>query len=336
MKEHNIKLTSAEFGVLWSSYMADSAAIPVLTYFQKIVEDLEIKPVIEFALEKSTKHILTLKEIFMKENYPIPIGFSMNDVNLEAPRLYSDSFMLYFLRNLGKEGISTNGMAFSLSAREDIRKLYLQNLIEATEIEDHAKQVMLSKGIFIRPPYISAPSQADMVEKGSFLRGWFGERRTLTAQEIAHIFMNFNNNALGKAMLIGFSQTTQSDELRSYFIRGIEISRQFIETLRILLDESSLPSPMTWDTDVEASTVAPFSDKIMLFYISQLNAIGIGNLGGSLALCMRRDLTVKYTNMIKEAGLFAEDGLNIMIKNKWFERPPQAIDRENIAKEKSK
>ncbi|QOR68091.1 DUF3231 family protein [Cytobacillus suaedae] len=335
MKEHNIDLTSAELGFLWSAYMAESSTIPVLTYFCQVVEDLEIKPLMELALARSKANLDTLTTIFINDNYPVPIGFSMEDVNLEAPSLYSDTFMLYFIRNLGKAGIAAHGMALSASARKDIREAFKQFLSAATKIEDQAKEVMLSKGVFIRPPYIAIPKKPMMVEKGSFLKGWFGERRTLTAQEISHIFMNYNNNTYGKALLIGFTQTVQSEELRNYFVRGIEIARSILDTLRNLFEESTLPSPMTWDTEVKDSTVAPFSDKLMLFQINQLNAIGIGNMGGSLAFSMRRDIATKYTKMLKDIGLYAEDGINIMIKNDWFERPPQAIDREHLTKEKN-
>ncbi|WP_088102062.1 DUF3231 family protein [Halalkalibacter urbisdiaboli] len=333
MKEHHINLTSAELGALWASYMSESATLPVLSYFNEIVEDAEIKRVIEFACEKSKEHLTTLTELFKQENYPVPLGFSDEDVNLNAPRLYSDTYMLYFVRNLGKAGIAADGMAFSMSARKDIRKLYRHYLIEAANVEDFTIEVMLSKGLYVRPPYIAAPNQVDFVEKGSFLRGWFGERRTLTAQEIGHIFMNFTNNSYGKALLIGFAQTATSEELRSYFVRGTEIARGLMQTFRTLLEESTLPSPMTWDTEVSASTVAPFSDKLMLFHVSSLNSIGIGNMGGSLGLCMRRDLAAKYIKMIKDIGTFAEDGMNIMIKNGWFERPPLAVDREQLTKE---
>lgn len=334
MSNHHIDLTSAEIGVLWSSYMTESATIPVLNYFNNVVEDLQIKQIVELALSKSSEHLKTLTDIFIKEKYPIPIGFSNEDVNLNAPRLFSDTYMLFFLRNLGKAGIAADGMAFSMAARKDIRELYHHFLFEATEVEDKAKELMLSKGIFIRPPYINIPEKADFVEKQSFLRGWLGERRTLTADEIAHIFMNHTNNSNGKALLIGFSQTARSEELRNHFIRGVELARSIIKNLGTLLEESTLPAPMTWDTEVNNSTIPPFSDKLMLFHVSALNSIGMGNIGGSLALSFRRDVATRYLAMIKDIGLFAEDSANIMIKNGWFERPPQAMDRENLSKGK--
>ncbi|WP_186578105.1 DUF3231 family protein [Aquibacillus kalidii] len=336
MKEHNIQLTSAEIGSLWSNYMTDSSALPVLKYFNAVVEDSEIKPLIEKAITISKSHINQVTDIFKQADYPIPIGFSDSDVDLNAPRLYSDTYMLYFLRNMGKSGIAAYGMAFSTAARKDVREFFSHAINESIKIEDTAKEIMLSKGLFVRPPYINIPDTIDFVEKQSFMRGWFGERRTLTAEEITHIFMNFTNNAYGKALLTGFAQVAESEELRRFFSRGVELAREIMKQYRTLLEESSLPSPMTWDTDVNNSTVSPFSDKLMLFQTSALNAISLGNIGGSLALSLRRDLVLKYLKQLKDIGLYAEDAANILIKNGWFERPPQAIDREYLVKGKKK
>lgn len=333
LSPHHIELTSSEIGALWASYMSESASKPVLLYFNQIVEDSEIKELIDTALAKCSEHIATLTKFFAKEKYPLPIGFSERDVNMDAPRLFSDSFILYFIRNFGKAAIAADGMALTMSARKDIRELYYHYLTEACEVEDMAKEIELSKGLFVRTPYLSKPDKATMVDHHGFLRGWFGERRTLTATEISHISMNYSNNALGKTLLMGFSQTAATEELRSHFVRGINIAGSIMETLRRLLEECSLPSPTTWDTEVTDSTVSPFSDKLMLFHVNSLNAIGLGNIGGSLALSLRRDLSAKYLKMMKDIGSYAEDSANIMIKNNWFERPPQAMNREYLTKQ---
>lgn len=336
MKEHNIELTSAEYAHLWSTYMNDSASVLLLKYFLQHIEDLEIKPLVELALKTAQEHTLEISKIFNKEHYPIPIGFSDKDVNINAPRLYSDTFILYFLRNFGKNAIAAYSMAFSMAPRLDIVDLYSKYVNESMQLERRVKEVMLSKGVFIRPPYTAQPDSPDFIEKQSFLRGWLGERRTLTAMEIAHIYMNHQNNALGKALIMGFSQVAKSEEIREYFIRGNDLSRKIYDDLRMILEESMLPTPMTWDTDVKDTTTSPFSDKLMMFLITALTAISTGNMGGSLALCLRRDLAAKYTNLIKDVGLFAEDGLNIMIKKGWLERPPHAMDREHLSKGKNK
>lgn len=41
--DHNVRLTSAEIGQLWSSYMADTMSNCVLRYFNEKLEDTEIR-----------------------------------------------------------------------------------------------------------------------------------------------------------------------------------------------------------------------------------------------------------------------------------------------------
>jgi hypothetical protein len=336
MNEHTIQITSAEIANLWVNFMNDSAAIPVLKHFLQKVKDAEIKPLIEMALNISRKHVVEIASILEIEQYPVPIGFTDEDVNVNAPRLFSDTFSLYFLRNLGRAGIASYGIAFSMGARKDIRDLYSQYVDEAKKLEDEVKEIMLSKGIYIRPPQIPPNESVGFVEKQSFLKGWFGERRTLTAMEIAHIYMNLYTNSLGKVMVLGFSQVTESEEIRAYFVRGVDLAKKVHETLESFLKESSLPVPMTWDSEVTNSTVSPFSDQLMMFLVGGMSTIGMANFGGSIAFSMRRDIVAKYLTLLQDAGLFSEDGINLMIKNKWFERPPQSPNREYLAKEKNK
>lgn len=334
LTEHHVKLTGAELGALWSSYMVESGSSPMLTYFVETTEDEEIKAVINKALQQSKKNLSELTNLFKEEGFPIPVGFSEEDVNLKAPKLYSDTFVLNFIRNLGKAGIETNGAAFSSAAREDIRKLYLSYLNAAATIEDEAKQLLLNKGIYIRPPFIEMPTEVTFVEKESFLRGWLGERRPLIADEIVHISMNYTNNVYGKTLLMGFSQTTKDEKLRKYYIRGMELARDILDTLSGLLEGSSLPVPMTWDSEISSSTVPPFSDKLMLFQATGLNAISLAHIGSSIAMSVRRDIAAKYVNQLKNVGLYAEDGIELMISYGWFERPPQALNRSELAMKK--
>ncbi|WP_367753970.1 DUF3231 family protein [Ammoniphilus sp. 3BR4] len=52
-----MRLTSAELGNLWSTYMTDSMSIWVLKYFIAKTQDTEIRSVLEFALGISQTHI---------------------------------------------------------------------------------------------------------------------------------------------------------------------------------------------------------------------------------------------------------------------------------------
>ncbi|MBU9711897.1 DUF3231 family protein [Evansella tamaricis] len=330
MMEKKINLTASEIGSLWASYITESATIPILKYFLKIVEDMEVKLVLETALHYSEEHLVELASIFKQENYPIPIGFSEADVNVKAPRLYSDTYTLYFIRSMGKAGIAANGASVSSAAREDIRKLYSKYLSTAVKVEDEAKKVLLAKGLFVRPPHLPIPKNPEFVQSDKFLRGWLGKRRPLTAEEITHIYMNYINNLYGVSLLMGFAQVAQNEKVKKHFIRGVDLSKDILDVLKILLDESNLPAPMTWDAEVSDSTVPPFSDKLMLFQCNALTSISLANIGGSIALSFRRDIAAKYVKQLGSVGLYAEDGAELMIRSGWFESPPHSADRKEL------
>ena len=84
----NIKLTSAEMGKLWVTYIGNTMAKCVLRYYLQHVEDQDIKKVLENALTLSESLVKNTKDIFSGEDFPLPIGFTEEDVNLEAPRLF--------------------------------------------------------------------------------------------------------------------------------------------------------------------------------------------------------------------------------------------------------
>ncbi|SFB36446.1 Protein of unknown function [Lentibacillus halodurans] len=48
--QHNPRLNSSEFSQLWTSYMQDSMTICTTKYFMQIVDDADIRPVIQQAL----------------------------------------------------------------------------------------------------------------------------------------------------------------------------------------------------------------------------------------------------------------------------------------------
>ncbi|MDQ0918029.1 hypothetical protein QFZ78_004289 [Paenibacillus sp. V4I5] len=64
------KLTSAEMGKLWATYMGNSMSKCILSYYLQHVEDEEIKTLLENALKLSVEFMKTTKDIFKKEKLP--------------------------------------------------------------------------------------------------------------------------------------------------------------------------------------------------------------------------------------------------------------------------
>lgn len=129
----------------------------------------------------------------------------------------------------------------------------------------------------------------------------------------------------------GFSQVAKSKQVRDYFIRGRDIAHKHVEIFGSVLSDDFLPSASAWDTLSTESTIAPFSDKMMMLNIVSLNAIGIGHYGRSLGTSSRRDLGAHFTRLTSEVTLFLEDGANILIENRWMEQVPQGPDRDQLA-----
>lgn len=323
--KHPVRLTSAEIAGLWSSYMNDSMLICVLKYFINKVEDADIQSVLEYGLEISQSHINKMKKIFQGENYPIPIGFNMDDdVDINAPRLYSDTYFLNYLREIGQIGMNHYSMTVSLSAREDIYDYFSQCLAESNKLHKMAKDLLLSKGLFIRPPYLPTPSSVSFIEKKqNFLTGWFGNRRPLTGAEISQLYANIQRNEMCRATLLGFVQTVKNQEVKTFLEKGRDITFKHIEIFSSLMREDNLPVPMTLDNEVMNSTSAAFSDKLMIFQIIALNTIGVTYYGVSMALSPRHDIVAHYTRLTAEVALYLNEGANIMIDNGWLEQPPQ-------------
>jgi hypothetical protein len=332
--ERQVKLSTAEMANLWTSYMNDSMAIYVITHFLKHVEYHEIRCVLDYALHLSNQHIETVTALLNEESFPTPHGFTEKDVDLSAPRLYSDTFYLYYIQTMASFGSSAYTVALSNAVRPDIRKFYTECGESAAELFNKSTDLMLSKGLFLRPPQITTPQQAYYVQKQSFLAGWFGDRRPLTSIEIMNLFFNIQRNAIGKSLLIGFSQVAKSKEVQDYMVRGKDITSKHIEVFGSLLSEIDLPASMTWGTMPTESTIAPFSDKLMMFHTSVLAAAGTGYYGAALGTSQRRDLASHYTRLIAETVQYAEDGAIIMINNAWLEQPPTATDRDALVRGK--
>jgi hypothetical protein len=329
---HNIKLTSAEISNLWSNFMSDSMAICILSYFLQKVKDLQIKPVIELALSISKKHNKQIVSIYEQEKHPIPNAFTLEkDVTFNASSLFEDSFYLHYLKQMARIGLNSYGLSLSLSARGDIRDYYNDCLNDVRTLDNEVTNILLNKGLYIRAPFTSIPDKVEYVKDKNFIDDFVGEKRPLLTVEIAHIYGNIQTNALGKSLVMAFSQAANTTKVRKLMVIGRDIAQKHIEALSNKLHESQLKTPMTWDDTVTNSTESPFSDQLMMFHVSSVISVAIADYGMALGMSVRKDLALLYSKFIVQLGLYADDAAKLMIENQWFEKPPQADDRDALA-----
>lgn len=329
---HNVSLTTGEIANLWTQYMNDSLAICVLSHAIETSQDTKVKEILEFARSLSEAHIEKIQHFFNQEDFPIPKGFSTKeDVNFNAPALFTDTFMLVYMLIMTIHGLTGYAGAVSTSVRLDQRKFFNECNVEALELHNRIVELMLQKGIYSKPPRINTPKQVDFVHSQSYLTGWFGDKRPLNAIEISGLSYNMQKTVVKVVLEIAFGQVCQTKELRKYFQRGKDICKKQFDILSAIVSKEDLSSPRSWVSEVTDSTISPFSDKLMLLHTVIMVSAGVGYLGAALSVSQRRDLALKYTYLMADIGRYAEDGAQLLIEKGWLEQPPLAEDRRKLA-----
>ncbi|PMC34535.1 hypothetical protein CJ195_23010 [Bacillus sp. UMB0899] len=320
-------LTTFEMGKLWATYMGNSMSIQILSYFLQHCDDEDIRLLLENGLALSKDFKQRIEEFFKKDNFPIPIGFTEDDVNLGAPRLYSDEFYPHYLKYASKAGVSLYSVAVPLVMREDIREFFIYCNQCATVFLGQINTVLMEKKFIAKPPSIPTPDGIDRIGKQSYLNGFLGDVRPLQALEIIHLWDNVENNTTSKALLLGFCQVVKDEKIKVLFNRGLDMTEKSVKQYKEKLHIAHIQSPTFLDHLVTTSKYPPFSDKIMLFHKVDMFAMKIRSFGNSLAVTARRDLNMLYARTLVNIGLFVDDGMNILIDKGWLESPPQAQDR---------
>lgn len=324
----NEKLTSAELGKLWATYTGNSMSRCILSYYLQHVEDEDIKILLENALNLCEEFMKTTKEIFEKENFPVPQGFGEEDVNLGAPRLFEDAFYVHYLKYAAKAGMSIYSVAIPLVYRKDVKEFFTYCIDSTMGLMNQIKEILMNKGLIIKPPIIPIPDKVEFVDK-DFLNGFFGHIRPLHALEITHFYDNIENNVTSKALIMAFAQVAKDEKIRELFIKGRDLTAANIENYMKMLSNEHLPAPPFLDDLVTNSAFSPFSDKLMLFHKMDMFSMKIRAFGNSVAVNGRHDVGLLYAKSFLKISAFVENAAKIMIERGWMEQPPRAADRKS-------
>ncbi|MBG9811342.1 hypothetical protein ABD68_06945 [Bacillus endophyticus] len=336
MTKHPTQLTSAEIACIWTNYMQDSMSKCVLSYFLQTIEDEDIRPLIQLAYDISCVHIEKLTTLFQQEQIPLPTGFTDEDVNVNTPRLYTDAFILQYLAHMARVGMLGYSGFTSMGARKDLKTYFIKGLRETSDLFDQTTDLLLEKGLYIRAPYIPYPTKTDFVDSHKYLSGFslFSKQRPLNTIEISHLYMNSVTNHIGSKLSLSFAQISPHKEVQNWMLRGRDISRKHMRVFTRILLDSDIESPISSDVAITDATTPPFSDKLVMFHMGMLSATGTGNYATAASASQRSDLIIDYERLSLEVALYAKDGADIMIRNKWMEQPPTTLDKEKLVKKK--
>ncbi|REJ09815.1 DUF3231 family protein [Halobacillus trueperi] len=321
-------LTANETGLLWTQYVQNSMAIPILEHFQLTHRDEEIQPLIGLARELADRGIEDCGRFFEEAGLPVPNGYSLDDLNPNAPKLFTDAFMLTFLGHMGKVGLTSDGFSLGTSSREDVREFLSERINKQDQLYNRCVNIGMEKEVYIRPPQIAVSKETEYIETKKYYHPF--SKRSLNTMEITHLYENIKTNTLGEVLCQGFAQTSKNKTVKEYMKQGKKMSIKHRKSFSTLLDQSGILTPMVSANYLTTNTDPVFSDRLMMYLISVLASSGQVNYATGSAVGLRYDIVFIYHKFILEAAIYAKDGLDIMIHNGWFEEPPQAPDRQKL------
>ncbi|MBP1965467.1 DUF3231 family protein [Paenibacillus aceris] len=334
MESADIPLTSSEIGNLWMTYQEKTMLLRVLEYLLEHADNEEVQQILKSTYTSSEQTVETIKRIFQDEGAVIPLGFTVNDVNKGVPKLFDYLYEPMFLHMMSKIEASLFALYSTMSYRKDIRQLFKQLTASSQEMYDQCTQFLLEKGVLVRPPFMSMPKEVTFIQNDSYLSGLniFKEKRALNAIEISLLHHAIETNLTGMQLMIGFAQVANDTKVQEYFVKGMKLSKEIETTLGEFLREDYIEPPATHAGKATSSTVAPFSDKLMMYLTNLLGSFGIGSnaLGGAFSL--RSDLPLSMARLAQKILPFVKEGGELMIKHGWLEEPPQVEDRRQLTK----
>ncbi|MCB2293357.1 DUF3231 family protein [Clostridium algoriphilum] len=325
-----IPLVSSEISGLWDSYMSDSLIVKVLSYFLNRVENNDIRIMLQQTYDLSKAHITEITDLFNQAKLPIPEAFSDNDVNINAPRLFTDSFYLAYLSFMSRVAMHNYTLILNQIARSDIREYFSKRINESIDLYNKSADLRLEKGIFIRAPFVEVPKKVQYIKNQTFMLDFFSEKRPMLLSEVTQLFGTTFSNIVGKAIATGFGQVSNNERISNFFFEGMDLSSKIINKLTEVFLEEEIPIPSSSDSFLTDSTVAPFSEKLMLTHMLVLSSSGVSSLGMAIAESLRSDLYAMYFKSIAEIMKYSQKGAKIMIENEWLEQPPDVIKHKNL------
>ncbi|MCT2535450.1 DUF3231 family protein [Aquibacillus koreensis] len=323
--QKNVNLTASEIASIWQSYMSLTHCSCILKYSISIAEDMEVRNTLTKTLENMEHQTQKTKHLLEVEKIPVPVGFGIQDIDMNAPRLFSDSFSLLYFKNVARMMTSSYSLMYTMSSRKDIMDHFRVGTGEIMHVFELISNVLLDKGIYNRAPIIDSSKKVDFIENKDYVSGnnLFGDQRFLNAVEISHVFGNLEANVVGNTITKAFGQTADKKEVREFMEQAGNLSEKIISSLTKVLTSSQLPAPMPSETQIYSSTQPPFSDKFVMYQMSILTSAGVSDYATSVATSLRNDLKRFYSDVLQDTVKLGKKAETLMIKNSWLEQPPQ-------------
>jgi hypothetical protein len=130
--------------------MGNSMSSYILSCFLEHVEDPD-KKILQHAKDLTKELQSNVKEIFTKENVPIPYGFIQEDVNLGALKLFEDEC---HKMNMFSMKMKALGNSVAVNGRQDLELLHGKSMKSVSRFVNDAAAIMMETG------WMETPSEA--------------------------------------------------------------------------------------------------------------------------------------------------------------------------------
>lgn len=328
------RLSAWEMSQLWLIYQANSSIKCILQYFVATAQDPEIKDVLNDALNYIPPQLDSITKIFESVGFPTPHGFTDEDVEVNAKRLFSDAFMLIYVRTINKFGLIKLAHSLPMSSRPDVRAYVNSALVDAQNLMNKIEDVLAKKGLAVKAPYTPVPDRVSYItDSVSYFGGGLlglGEKRTINVLELSHVFERLETKLVERAMLMGFNQVAKDKKVKAHFTKGMGVLNKEVDRWSLILNNEDILLPMSWKSEVTESIESPFSDKLMLFHKMTSIAFSVTINGFALANCNRTDLVFDFSKSVIDLQSYGKKGLELLIENRWMEQIPESADRNKI------
>jgi Protein of unknown function (DUF3231) len=327
-------LNVSEIGSLWQTYQEKTLIMRFLEYFIEKADDPEARNILGGLWQELDFYVAEMENLFSEQGMVKPVGFTSEDVNLEAPKLYDNGFDIMFVRVLKEVSMGLYTLGMNMTYNKKVMAIYEGLTTVTQKIYKLSTRYLLENGILALPPKMTMPKKTEFIKSKKYMEGFklIGEKRPLSALEVGILHHNLEVNNIGMQLITGFAQCAQNKEARQYFLKGKDLAKKQVKVMEELLLEGDVHLSATSGATVTASTVPPFSDKLMMHCIYILNGFGLIGSGTGGFFSLRNDLAMKTLLLAKDVYFYAQEGIDIKIKYGWFEEPPQMENRSQIIK----
>lgn len=324
----NKTLTANEIGLLWTQYIQNSMAVPLLEYFKLTNEDKTMEPIINLARDIAEEGVQQCQTFFDEAGLSVPYGYSLDDMNPNAHKLFTEAFMLAFIEHMGKVGLTSDGLSLGTSAREDVRNFFTERMNKQDQLYNLCVNTAMEQGFYTSAPQIEVENNVEFIEGKGYFHPF--SKRSLNTIEILHLYENAKNNYLGEAVCQAFAQTSKNKTVKNFMVKGKNISIKHRKIFTKILDQSGIVTPSHSSNYLTNNTDPVFSDRLMMYMMNVFVTAGHANYANGATHSLRYDIVYTYHRLSVDTAVFSKNGLDIMIHNGWFEEPPQAPDKQKL------